>query len=63
MENSNNYNKNIRNKDYNTLTNKCVHFKSIQISPMINLKVIQSRYSILLLNNNFNILDGRFFKN
>lgn len=53
-ENNNSYYNNIRNKDYNTLSNKCVHYKNIQISPMINLKVSYSKYSYLLLNNNFN---------
>lgn len=32
--------KNDRNKDYNNFSNKCVHSKSIQVSPTINFQVI-----------------------
>lgn len=41
-ENNNNTKYNSMNKNYGTFSNKCVHSKSIQIFPSVNLKVIQN---------------------
>lgn len=38
--NNNNINNKKNRKDYGTVANKCVHYKSIKISPTANLKVI-----------------------
>lgn len=48
--NNNNINNKINKKDYGTLANKCVHYKSIQIHPTANRKVIRNIVNYYLLD-------------